>query len=201
MPPATEPRVADPSPVIVGTPSVSTPAQNIESPAPAATESSAQKDLATTPPAEPALPATAALQPQDTQTKPVAEKPTVDDALRIRLKAFVQEYCNTYSAKDLNSFADFFTADATENGKSFAALLPKYQKNFTFIDTIYYRIEIQQIEYEADGKTLKADGTFFLRWLPPDKKWRENAGKITMRIQESDDSFQVHRLNYQSNRS
>ena len=198
-PPATKPRVADPSQAIVGTPSVSTPAQNIENPASAATDPSAQKDAATTP-AEPALPATAALQPQDTQTQPVAEKPTVDDALRSRLKAFIQEYCNTYSAKDLNGFADFFTADATENGKSFAALLPKYRKNFTFIDTIYYRIEIQQIEYEADGKTLKADGTFFLRWLPPDKKWRENAGKITMRIQESDDSFQVHRLNYQSNR-
>jgi len=199
-PPAAETRVAAPSQAIVDTPSVSTPMQSIANPASSAEDTSPPKDLAPPTPAEPAMPATAALQPQDTQTQPAAAKPTVDDALRGRVRTFVQEYCNTYSAKNLNSLADFFTADATENGKSFASLLPKYRKNFTFIDTIYYRIELQQVKYEADGKTLKADGNFFLRWLPPDKKWRENAGKITMRLQESDDSFQVHRLDYQANR-
>lgn len=197
---ATEPRVADPSQAIVGTPSVSTPTQNLETPASAAADPPAQKEEPGTTPAEPALPETAALQPQDTQPQPAAEKPTVDDALKRRVRAFIQEYCNTYSAKDLYGLTDFFTAEATENGKPFAAMLPKYRKNFTFIDTIYYRIELQAVKYEEDGKTLKADGKFFFRWLPPDKKWRENAGKITMRLQKSDDSFQVHRLDYQANR-
>ena len=202
-PPAAETRVAAPSQAIVDTPSVSTPTQSIENPASSAEDTSPPKDLAPPPPtpAEPAMPATAALQPQDTQTQPAAAKPTVDDALRGRVRTFVQEYCNTYSAKNLNSLADFFTADATENGKSFASLLPKYRKNFTFIDTIYYRIELQQVKYEADGKNIEGRRQLFsCDGLPPDKKWRENAGKITMRLQESDDSFQVHRLDYQANR-
>ena len=123
------------------------------------------------------------------------------DALENRLREFLQAYCSTYAAKDLDSFSRFFAPDAEENGKLFKSLLPKYQKNFSFIDTIYYRIELQQATYEDDGKTLKVDGNFFLRWLPPDKKWRENAGNIVMSLKADGASFIVQRLDYQSNRS
>ena len=185
-------------------------------PAPAKTPAAEQKagDLAPTksspPPAnevpaviaEPAIAATAALQPEALQGGPASvEKPQITDALENRLREFLQAYCSTYAAKDLDSFSRFFAPDAEENGKLFKSLLPKYQKNFSFIDTIYYRIELQQATYEDDGKTLKVDGNFFLRWLPPDKKWRENAGNIVMSLKADGASFIVQRLDYQSNRS
>jgi general secretion pathway protein A len=185
-------------------------------PAPAKTPAAEQKagDLAPTksipPPenevpaaiAEPAMAATAALRPEALQGGPApVEKPQITDALENRLREFLQTYCSTYAAKDLDSFSRFFAPDAEENGKLFKSLVPKYQKNFSFIDTIYYRIELQQATYEDDGKTLKVDGNFFLRWLPPDKKWRENAGKIVMSLRADGTSFIVQRLDYQSNRS
>jgi general secretion pathway protein A len=152
--------------------------------------------------AEPAIAATAALQPEALQSSPTpVEKPEINDALEDRLRSFLQDYCSTYAAKDLDSFSRFFAPDAEENGKPFESLLPKYQKNFTFIDTIYYRIELSQATYEDDGKILKINGDFFLRWLPPDKEWRENAGKIVMRLKQDGASFIVQRLDYQSNRS
>jgi hypothetical protein len=121
----------------------------------------------------------------------------VDTALENRLRAFLQEYCNTYSSKNLDAFAGYFAIGALENGKSFQSLLPKYQRNFTFIDTIYYRIELQNVSPKDERGRLKIDGDFFLRWLPPDKKWRENAGKIEMTLEEDGSSFLVHRLDYQ----
>ena len=178
--------------------------QEIGDLAPATPGTSPEKDLSATPaePDEPAIPATAALQPQDTESGPaIVDQTEMDEAMESRVRSFLQDYCNTYAAKDLDSFKDFFASNAMENGKSFQSLLPKYQKNFTFIDTIYYRIELQQVTHEDDGEMLKVDGTFFLRWLPPDKKWRENAGKINMTLENSGSSFLVHRLDYQSNRS
>jgi type II secretory pathway predicted ATPase ExeA len=150
--------------------------------------------------AKPAIPATAALQPQDTQSSPAAvekPKPEIDDDLENSLRSFVQSYCNTYSAKDLNSFVGYFSPDALENGKRFKDLLPKYRKIFTFIDTIYYRIDVQEMKREEDGETLRINGRFFFRWLLPDKKWRENSGRISMRVKESGSSFMVQHLDYQ----
>lgn len=151
-----------------------------------------------------AIPPTAALRPQDTQSgSAVIEKPRpeIDDALEKRLRSFVQSYCNTYSAKDFNSFTGLFSPDALENGKPFKNQVPQYKRNFTFIDTIYYRIDVREMVREEDGETLKIDGRFFLRWLNPNKKWRENAGKISMRVKESESSFMITSLDYQrSNR-
>jgi len=117
--------------------------------------------------------------------------------LENRLRSFLQNYCNTYAAKDLDAFTNLFIPDARENGTPFIRLLPKYKKNFELIETIEYRIELQQFSYDENMGIVKLDGDFFLKWLPPDKKWRENAGKISMRLQEKGSSFLVRQLDYQ----
>jgi general secretion pathway protein A len=149
-------------------------------------------------PAAPTVGPTAALQPPKSENAKAAETAKTG-SLESRLRSFLQSYCTTYSSKDLDSFSALFAPGAVENGKSFEALLPKYQRNFTFIDTIYYRIELQEFSSQSDGKTIKVDGNFFLRWLPPDKQWRENAGKIYMSLQENGSSFLVQRLDYHGN--
>ncbi|MDX2493322.1 hypothetical protein [Desulfosarcina sp.] len=118
-----------------------------------------------------------------------------------RLRSFLQTYCNTYAAKNLDRFTQFFSANAMENGKLFDSLLPKYERNFKFIETIQYRIEMQDFSVAEDQQTITIDGDFFLKWLPPDKKWRENSGKISMNLIEKGSSFIVQQLDYHGNPS
>ena len=121
--------------------------------------------------------------------------------METRLRSFLQNYCNTYAAKDFDAFTNLFIPDARENGTPFIRLLPKYKKNFELIETIEYRIELQQFSYDENMGIVTVNGDFFLKWLPPDKKWRENAGKISMSLQEKGPSFLVRQLDYQGGRS
>jgi hypothetical protein len=66
---------------------------------------------------------------------------------------------------------------------------------------IQYRIELQQYTYDNQKGTVNIEGIFFLRWLPPDKKWRENSGKIFMNLKDDGRSFLVQNLDYYGNRS
>jgi type II secretory pathway predicted ATPase ExeA len=121
--------------------------------------------------------------------------------LENRLRSFLQNYCTTYAAKDLDAFTVFFAPNASENGKPFESLLPKYQRNFRFIEAIQYRIELQQFSYDDNKEIVEIDGNFFLKWLLPQKKWRGNSGTISMSLKENGASFLVQRLDYQSTHS
>ena len=131
-------------------------------------------------------------------------EPPEDEAVKIRLegrlRSFLQNYCSTYAAKDLAKFTDFFGPGARENGKPFESLLPKYQKNFDQVETIHYRIELQQYKYDSQNETVRIEGIFLLKWLPSDNKWRENSGKIFMNLKDDGRSFLVQRLDYYGNR-
>ena len=81
------------------------------------------------------------------------------------------------------------------------SLLPRYQRNFSFIETIQYRIDLQQFSYDDNKEIVEVDGNFFLKWLSPKKKWRENSGTISMSPKENGASFLVQRLDYQSTHS
>jgi general secretion pathway protein A len=134
------------------------------------------------------------------KTAPSSEEKTAKSRLEGRLRSFLQNYCSTYAAKDLAKFTDFFISGARENGKPFESLLPKYQKNFDQIETIQYRIELQQYTYDSQNETVRIEGNFLLKWLPSDKKWRENSGKIFMNLKDDGRSFLVQRLDYYGNR-
>ncbi len=174
-------------------------------PAPPTVTTPAKKDLSVITAPQPVSgltpPVNATPKLQATATEPNAvEKPVAAESMESRLNAFLQNYCSTYSSKDLEAFQQFFAPDAVENGKSIHKLWSKYQRNFTFIDTIYYKIELDRVTRENDGNMLEVNGSFFLRWLPPDKEWRENTGKITIALEEKGTSFLVHRLDYQGNK-
>jgi type II secretory pathway predicted ATPase ExeA len=130
-----------------------------------------------------------------------SEEQTVEVRLEDRLRSFLQNYCMTYAAKDLDKFTSFFAPGALENGKPFESLLPKYQKSFNVTEAIQYRIELQQYTVDNQKGTVNIDGDFSLRWLPPDKKWRENSGKIFMNLKDDGRSFLVQNLDYFGSRS
>ncbi len=133
-------------------------------------------------------------------TAPAGE-PSVKARLENRLRVFLQNYCATYAAKDLDKFSRLFGPGAQENGKPFQSLLPKYQQNFDLIEDIQYRIELQQYTYDSEKGSVSVEGNFSLKWLPPDKKWRENSGKIFMNLKDDGRSFVVQRLDYHGTRS
>ena len=116
--------------------------------------------------------------------------------LKGRLQSFLEIYCQTYEAKDLDQFSAFFASDAKENEKPFHNLLPKYRRNFDVIEFITYRIELQSYKYDNEHGTINIEGRFFLEWLPGDARWRRNSGKIFMALQESGTSFKISRLDY-----
>jgi len=132
-------------------------------------------------------------------TEQPSEEQTVKARIEGRLRSFLQSYCVTYAAKDLDNFSSFFGPGAQENGKPFESLLPKYQKNFNAIKAIQYRIDLQQYTYDSQKGTVNIEGNFLLRWLPPDKRWRENSGKIFMDLKDDGRSFLVQNLNYYGN--
>ena len=116
--------------------------------------------------------------------------------LKERLQSFLEVYCRTYEAKDLEHFSTFFTPNAKENGKPFHNLLPKYRHNFDVIEFINYRIELQKYKYDDEHGMVNIEGIFFLEWLPGGTRWRRNSGKIFMELQESGTSYKISRLDY-----
>ncbi len=116
--------------------------------------------------------------------------------LKERLNSFLEVYCRTYEAKDLDQFSTFFSPDARENDKPFFNLLPKYRRNFEVIEFINYRIELQKYKYNDEQGTINIEGRFYLEWLPGGTKWRRNSGKIFMELQESGTSYKISRLDY-----
>jgi hypothetical protein len=116
--------------------------------------------------------------------------------LKERLQSFLEVYCHTYEAKDLDHFSTFFAPDAKENDKPFHNLLPKYRHNFNVIEFITYRIELQKYKYDDEHGTINIEGRFFLEWLPSGTIWRRNSGKIFMELQQSGTSFKISRLDY-----
>ena len=147
-------------------------------------------------------------QPKQSVEKSVVVKldPSSDnilrgDELRNRVLSFLQQYCNTYAAKELDNFTSLFRPDAKENGKPFASLLPKYQKNFGAIEKIQYRIDLQKYTHNEEEKTVQIEGRFFLKWMPYGQDWRENSGIILMSLNESGNSFMVQSLEYYGDRA
>jgi len=154
---------------------------------------------------DPLITAKAETQPQPSKEQSEVTAPPVkqqdSNGLENRLHSFLQNYCTTYAAKDLDAFSIFFAPNASENGKSFESLLPKYERNFRYIESIQYRIELQQFSYDDKKETVEIDGSFFLKWLLPKSKWRGNSGTISMSLKENGASFLVQRLDYHSTHS
>ncbi len=134
-------------------------------------------------------------------TEQPSEGQAVEVRLEDRLRSFLQNYCMTYAAKDLDKFTHFFGPGALENGKPFESFIPTYQKNFNMAEDIHYRIELQHYTVDSQKGTVNIEGNFWLRWLRPDKKWRENSGKIFMNLKDDGPSFLVQNLDYYGSRN
>ena len=113
-----------------------------------------------------------------------------------RLKAFLNDYCQAYSNKDLDKFIMFFAPDATENNKPFHELLPDYRKNMESKASLTYRIDLTSFSKQTASENIMVRGKFFTRFQVQKGGWEENNGDIFMELTKNGDSFLVRQLNY-----
>jgi hypothetical protein len=118
-------------------------------------------------------------------------------ALKKKIEKFLNNYCQTYTNKNLTKFASFFSPDATENGKPFAMLLPQYRHNFSMIESMAYNIVVHR-HSRLNAKMVKIEGAFSVRWHRYNENQSKNSGSISMVLSMEDNSFRVKALNYRS---
>lgn len=143
------------------------------------------RPLETTPAAAP-IPAS--------QAAPDPPPPTASTEAKI--VSFLENYCRVYESRDPDRLAGLFDPEATENGRPFLELLPRYRTNLARLEQLSYRIEMDHWEPRADGTALSVQGRFFARGWRTDRKDYRSRGTILLDIAPHGDSFRVARLVY-----
>jgi len=142
----------------------------------------------------------AAISPKVTELQASLGTDTGHEYLQNRLDSFLTLYCQTYQYKQLDKFAAFFTTDATEDGKLFSSLMPKYRSNFKQFDSLDYRIELLRYSIQEKTGHIHIEGVFHamarLKREGYGSEWRSSSGDISMELVEVGDSFRVRRLDY-----
>lgn len=117
---------------------------------------------------------------------------SLDDSIR----AFLDDYCRTYESRDPDRLANLFDTAATENGRPFVDLLPRYRANMARIKRLAYRIEMERWEPRKDRKTLAVQGRFFADGQLTGQKHYHSQGTIALDIVPHGESYRVARLTY-----
>ncbi|MFO7971135.1 MAG: FN3 associated domain-containing protein [Desulfobacterales bacterium] len=169
----------------------------IETPVvPHGTNTSATQEVKTQSPG-PVSEITPSIEPEeDKKTSASAKEILSQQDRKDELEFFLNIYCQTYTSKNLDKFASFFTPDATENNTPFQDMLPKYRKNMEEIESFDYRIELIDHSLQAGTGTIRIQGKYFIRYRLHKGTWQENSGRISMELIENGDSYLVKRLNY-----
>ena len=124
----------------------------------------------------------AAATPQPTKPQP-----------RERIDAFLHAYTAAYEQKNLPTFARFFAADATENGKTLNEVLSAYRELFTTAQTLRFTVSPQ--DYEHREGQLHLRGRFTIAMTFKDEVTTSGQGDITFRLTDTTPP-QVQTLRY-----
>lgn len=202
--PATAPVETAPTPAAEAAPAK--PALAATSPASAATmaRTEAQPTLPP-PPATPPAAATTTPAPALAATTTPAGTTTTDHPAptaaatkkppqpRERIDAFLHAYTAAYEQKNLPTFARFFAADATENGKTLNEVLSAYRELFTKAQTLRFTVSPQ--DYEHYQGQLHLRGRFTIAMTFKDDVTTSGQGDITFRLTDTTPP-QVQTLRY-----
>lgn len=124
-----------------------------------------------------------------TKAEPQPPKPQP----RERIDAFLHAYTAAYEQKNLPTFARFFAADATENGKTLNEVLSAYRELFTTAQTLRFTVSPQ--DYEHREGQLHLRGRFTIAMTFKDEGTKSGQGDITFRLTDTTPP-QVQTLRY-----
>ncbi len=125
---------------------------------------------------------------------PIPDEPAPPTDTRIR--AFIDHYCRTYEARDPDRLAALFDPAATENGRPFKDLLPRYRDNMARLERLSYRIEIARWEARGETATLAVEGRFTAEGRMADQQHFRSRGTIALDVVPHGTSYRVLRLDY-----
>ena len=162
-----------------------TPPANEQTTPTASTASTSRTTGTTTPKAKPEAATPAALAA--TIQAPTQAQP------RERIDAFLHAYTAAYEQKNLSTFARFFAADATENGKTLNEVLSAYQDLFTTAETLRFTVSPNQYEHHQGQLLLR--GRFTIAMTFKDADTKSGQGEITFRLTDTTPP-QVQTLRY-----
>jgi curved DNA-binding protein CbpA len=127
------------------------------------------------------------------QAPPAVEPPAATDA---RVRAFLDDYCRTYEARDPERLAALFAPAAIENGRPFKELLPRYRANMAQLETLSYTIDMDRWRARSDTEALAVEGRFTALGRTAGQKEHHSQGTILLDIVPVGEGFRVTRLEY-----
>ena len=131
--------------------------------------------------------------PSSAATTKKSPQPPTQPQPRERIDAFLHAYTAAYEQKNLPTFARFFAADATENGKTLNEVLSAYQNLFTTAQTLRFTVSPQKYEHHQGQLHLR--GRFTSAMTFKDDVTTSGQGDITFRLTDTTPP-QVQTLRY-----
>ena len=191
------------------TPSSAAPASTIAATQPSTSPGKQVAKPSLTPPSTKTAPSTPILAATQLQSVPTATDhptPSPESVVaaaaepqppkpqpRERIDAFLHAYTAAYEQKNLPTFARFFAADATENGKTLNEVLSAYRELFTTAQTLRFTVSPQ--DYEHREGQLHLRGRFTIAMTFKDEVTTSGQGDITFRLTDTTPP-QVQTLRY-----
>ena len=130
-------------------------------------------------------------QPADPATSAAPE------AMEDRIRRFLDAYCRTYESLAPERLAALFAPTATENGRPFEELLPRYRTNMSKMASVAYRIDLETWEPIQGGAEYEVRGRFTARGERTDRRKFRSTGRIRLMLAPHADAFKVARLAYE----
>jgi len=130
----------------------------------------------------------------ETESTAAAEPQKLTEA---GIRAFIDDYCRIYEARDPDRLAALFAPGATENGRPFKDVLPRYRANMARLELLSYRITMDQMESHRESEVFTVEGRFTAQGLMADQKQFRSQGTIALDLVPHGTSYRVVRLDYQ----
>ncbi|MHB1350130.1 MAG: DnaJ domain-containing protein [Desulfobulbaceae bacterium] len=127
-------------------------------------------------------------------TRPQKEQQADRTSPFMAIKEVLRRYEQHYSNRELTSFFDLFTPDATENGRPMTLLNDQYRSLFAHTQTI--SMQLQDLNWHPNQGGFDIEGNFKARYAYKDGRNKEHKGAISFHLVDNHGELQIRTLRY-----
>jgi len=109
---------------------------------------------------------------------------------------FLKAYTSAYEKGNAPVFFSFFADNALENGKPLKEIKPDYLKTWSKVESLDYRISVDEMKQVVGSQWVTMKGRFELNWKFFDGQKGQSHGAISMNLKVNNDALRVSRLDY-----
>lgn len=115
---------------------------------------------------------------------------------RSQVLAFLKKYTAAYERGNAETFFSYFTVNAVENGKPLVTFKPDYLEIWDKVQSLDYRIIVNELNQFVGSNTVSMKGRFDLDWKFRNGRSGQSRGDISMDLTLNESALRVSRLNY-----